>query len=208
MRASKRMRHLFLVVLAGIGAAGVAIAQSSDDPQARLRAALRETTVRVRQLEDENATLQAKQAQMERDRLTATQKAEQAEKGLSALRGQAASSQAALQRADAAQKESLAKWETAYKEAAATAQARDADAKRMEQALVTLREQNRQNEEKNAKLYQLGQDLIDLYENKKILEVFGASEPVTKLKRVEYENVMQDYQDRLRDSRVTHPAPQ
>lgn len=210
MRASKRFAHFAAAaVVVGCAIAGIAgaLAQSDEDPQARLRAALREATVRVRQLEDENATLQAKQAEFERDRLALTQKATESEKGLQALRGRAASDQAALQRATEDQKTSLAKWEAAYKEAATTAQARDADAKRMEAALVALREQNRLAEEKNAKLYQLGQELLDLYQNKKVLDVLGAGEPVTKLKRVEYENIVQDYDDKLRDSRITHPAP-
>jgi len=175
MRASERFRSFVLAAVAGCVVSGMALAQPADDPQARLRAALREATVRIRQLEDENATLQAKQAAFERDRQAVTQKASEAEKGLQALRGRQASELAALQRADEAQKETLAKWETAYKEAAATAQARDADAKRMEAALVALREQNRLAEEKNGKLYQLGRDLLDLYEHKSVLDVVGAA---------------------------------
>jgi colicin import membrane protein len=211
MRASDRLRRLCIAGLAAcwaLGGIAAALAQTDADPQARLRAALREATVRVRQLEDENATLQAKQAELERGNLAATQKAAQAEKGLQALRGQSTAAQTALQRSADEQKESLAKWEAAYKEAADTAKARDADAKRMEAALVALREQNRLAEEKNAKLYKLGQELLDLYDQKKILDVVGVGEPVTKLKRVEYENVIQDYEDRLRGSRITHPAPQ
>jgi len=209
MRASKRFQYFaVLAVAAGTVLGGAAFAQSSDDPQARLRGALREATVRIRQLEDENAGLQAKQAQFDRTSQAASQKASEAEKGLQALRGRQAAELAALQRSTEAQKESLDKWQAAYKEAASTAQARDGDAKRMEAALVALREQNRLAEEKNAKLYQLGRELLDLYEHKSVLDVVGAGEPVTKLKRVEYENVAQDYEDRLRDSRVTHPAAQ
>jgi chromosome segregation ATPase len=211
MRASDRLRRLCIVGLAACWAFGfiaAAFAQADADPQARLRAALRDATVRVRQLEDENANLQAKQAELERGNLSASQKAVQAEKGLQAFRGQATSAQAALQRAADEQKEAIAKWQTAYKEAADTAKARDADAKRMEAALVALREQNRLAEEKNAKLYKLGQELLDLYDQKKILDIVGVGEPVTKLKRAEYESVIQDYEDRLRDSRITHPAPQ
>ena len=210
MHASERLRRFAIAGLAAgwaLGGMGAAFAQSEDDPQARLRGALRQATVRIRQLEDENATLQAKQAELERGSLAATQKAAQAEEGLQALRGQASSAQTALQRAADEQKESLTKWEAAYKEAADKAKMRDGDAKRMEAALVALREQNRLAEDKNAKLYKLGQELIDLYEQKKILDVVGAGEPVTKLKRAEYENVIQDYEDRLRDSRITHPAP-
>src|SRR5262249_1099723 len=130
-----------------------------------------------------------------------------AEKELQALRGRVASDQAAQQRDADAQKENLAKWQAAYKEAAAKAQTRDADAKRMEAALVALREKNRLTEEKNTKVYQLGQELLDLYQHKSMLDVLG-DEPVTKLKRVEYENVVQDYEDKLRDSHVSYPAAQ
>ena len=207
MRASERFRKWILVIIAGCALAGSALAQQQEDPQARLRAALRDATVRIRQLEDENATLQAKQAEFDRDRQSATQKAAAAEKELQGLRGRAVSDQAALQRATDADKESLAKWEAAYKDAAATAQARDADAKRMEAALVALREKNRLTEEKNAKLYRLGQELLDLYQHKTLLDALG-DEPVTKLKRVEYENVVQEYEDKLRDSQVTYPAAQ
>jgi chromosome segregation ATPase len=208
MRASDFLRRCAVAAVAACAISGTALAQSADDPQARLRAALREATVRIRQLEDENATLQAKQAELERGSQAAGQKAAEAEKGLQALRGRQSSELVALQKAGEAQKETLDKWQTAYKEAASTAQARDADAKRMEAALTALRQQNRLTEEKNAKLYQLGRELLDLYEHKSVLDVVGVAEPVTKLKRVEYENAVQDYEDKLRGSHVTHPAAQ
>src|SRR6185312_4115810 len=171
MRASEHFRQIMLAVVAGSVIAGGAWAQQQEDPQARLRAALRDATIRIRQLEDENATLQAKQAVFDRDRQANTQKASTAEKELQALRARAASDQAAQQSEADAQKQNLAKWEAAYKEAASTAQTRDADAKRMEAALVALREKNRLTEEKNTKLYQLGQELIDLYQHKSMLDV-------------------------------------
>ncbi|HKY18435.1 MAG TPA: hypothetical protein VJL82_05835 [Rhizomicrobium sp.] len=209
MRASRRIGHVLAAgFVLSMAAGGGALAQSDGDAQARLRGALRQATVRLRQLEDENATLLAKQSQLERERLAATQKAEAAEKELKSLRGQTASGREALQRAAEAQKQNQEKWETAYKEASSTAQTRDADAKRFEAALAALREQNRLAEEKNAKLYQLGQELLDIYQNKRLLDVLGAGEPVTKLKRVEYENVVQDYEDKLRASRIARPAPQ
>ena len=146
--------------------------------------------------------------QLRMDRLALTQKAAANEKSLQTLRSQSESSQAALQRDAEDQKARQVKWEAAYKEAADTARARDGDAKRFEAALTALREQNRVAEQKNTELYKLGQELLSLYENKKLFDVMGAGEPVTKLKRVEYENVMQDYQDRLRASRIVRPAAQ
>lgn len=211
MRGSKASRTGLLAVVGFCClAAGspYAMAQSSEDPTARLRAALRQATMRVRELEDQNATLQAKQAEFDRDRLALTQKAAASEKSLQVLHSQNRSSQAALQQNAEEQRVRLAKWEAAYKEAADTARARDGDAKRFEAALTALREQNRIAEQKNAELYRLGQELLSLYENKHILDVLGAGEPVTKLKRVEYENVIQDYQDKLRANRVVRPPAQ
>jgi chromosome segregation ATPase len=207
MRGSERLRTLALIVAAVTAAGGMALAQSGDDPTARLRAALRDATAQVRQLEDQNATLQAKQAELERDRQGAVQKATASEKELQALRSKGTANLDALQHTADAQKESLAKWEAAYKDAAGTAQTRDADAKRLEAANVALREKNRQLEEKNAKLFQIGQDLVDLYQKKKVLDVVGDGEPFTKLRRVEDENVVQDFEDKLRENRVAHPEP-
>ena len=185
-----------------------AAAQPKEDPSARLRAALREATVRVRELEDQNATLLAKQSAIDRDQTNFSQKAAQGEKALQALRAQSRSAESSLQKELDDQKAKQAKWEAAYREAAETARTRDADAKRFEAALTALREQNRLAEEKNTTLYKLGQELLELYDNKHVLDVVGAGEPVTKLKRVEYENVVQGYDDKLRASHIVHPAAQ
>lgn len=207
MRGSKYLRHLGLILAASGAVVGAALAQGNDDPTARLRSALRDATSQVRQLEDQNATLQAKQSELERERQAAVQKAAASEKELQALRNKGTTNVEELQRAADAQRDNMAKWESAYKDAATKAQARDADAKQMQTALVALRERNRLAEEKNDKLYKLGQELLDLYDGKTFGEIVGTREPVTKLRRVEYENVVQGYEDRLRESRITHPEP-
>src|SRR5690349_20698640 len=167
MRAS---RNVGILALACCLLSGLAAAQNSDDGTTRLRAALRQSTLRVRELEDQNATLQAKQAEFDRDRLALTQKAAQNEKSLEALRSQSSASHAALQKDAEDERAVRAKWEAAYKDAAETARARDSDAKRFEAALTALREQNRATEQKNAELYKLGQELLSLYENKKLFD--------------------------------------
>lgn len=49
----------------------------------------------------------------------------------------------------------------------------------------------------NAKLLQVNQDLLGQYENKGFLDSLMQREPVTGLKGVELENIVQDYQERL-----------
>ncbi len=200
-----RWRQLILLGLAVWGAA--ATARAEEDSQSRLRATLRQVTIQLRDLEDQNATLSAKQAEMDREKQALTEKLQADEKEIANLRSQLESGKSMLGRAQAAQAEDRAKWEAAYKDAAEKARSRDADAKNFADENVKLREQLRTAKEKNEALYKLGQELLDIYDNKGLLSVLGASEPVTKLKRVEYENLMQDYDDKLRANRVQVPAP-
>lgn len=56
--------------------------------------------------------------------------------------------------------------------------------------------------QKNAQLYQTGLELADQYEKKGVWQSLIASEPITQLKRVEIENLAQDYINRVEQSRV------
>ena len=58
----------------------------------------------------------------------------------------------------------------------------------------------------NAKLYQYGTELLTAYEHKGCGSALLQAEPVTGLKRVEIENLIEDYRDKLNDQQV--PATQ
>jgi chromosome segregation ATPase len=207
MRVSKWQGKAAMAALMLVGLAAAAVAQQQDSGENRLRTALRQATIQLREQEDQNATLQAKQAEAERSRLALQQKLDADEKELAGLRHQVQTSLAAGQESADADKKSLAQWQTAYNDAANIARTRDGDAKRADAELVKLREQLRQEQEKNQQLYKLGQEILDLYDRKDLGSLLAGSEPVTKLKRVEYENIMQDYQDKLRASQVAQPSP-
>jgi ribosomal protein L29 len=207
MRVSEWQRHAVFAVLLLGGLAGAALAQQQESPESRLRAALRETTIQLRDQEDQNATLHAKQSEAERDRLALSQKLDADEKELAALRRQAQTGVAASQQEIDADKKTLAQWQAAYNNAADIARTRDADAKRFDAELTKLREQLRLAEDKNQQLYKLGHEILDLYDSKDFGSMLAAADPVTKLKRVEYENIMQDYEDKLRANQVVQPAP-
>lgn len=51
--------------------------------------------------------------------------------------------------------------------------------------------------EKNAELFAIGLDVIDLYENKGMWDSLWQKEPVTKLKKVEMENLVSEYKHKL-----------
>ena len=204
------------MIVGGLPAA--ASAKDKDDTENRLRAALRQTTAQLRDLEDQNATLQAKQAESDRDRQTLNDKVTELQKQIDDLQQHSKVDKAALQKSEAKNQDTeanRAKWEAAYKEAADVARSRDADAKRLDAeaklrdaALVKTRDLKHACEDKNAELYKLGEQLLDLYDQKGVFEALAAKELVTQLKRVEYQNIMQDYEDKLRANEVVPPSTQ
>lgn len=206
---ASRMLRIFAAAMLILTLAGAAPAWADkDDPETRLRAALKTATMRIRELEDQNAQLTAKQAAAERDKIDFTQKAAAADKELGELRQQGAADKTALDQASAAQKqqgESIAKWQASYNQAAEAARTRDADAKQLDAVVGQLRPRVKSCEAKNAELYRIGEEVLGLYDKKDFLDLV-AGEPVTKLKRVELENTMQDYEDKMRDNQIGRQA--
>ena len=203
-----RRTPIAIALIAGlIGAAGAARAE--DDPAARAKAALRTATQRVRELEDQNATLQAKSAEAERARAELTAKLDADEKELAGLRKQTESDKSALEQSTAAlqsQRASNAKLQGSYQEASEAARTRDADAKRLDTTLGQTRERVKACEAKNVELYKLAEDVLDLYQKRGLFDAVASSEPLTKLKRVEIENAMQDYEDKFRANKIAQPG--
>ncbi len=58
----------------------------------------------------------------------------------------------------------------------------------------------------NLRLFEIGNELLDRYEHKGVWSTLKAAEPFTGLKRVELENIVQDYRFALDDQRVDAPA--
>lgn len=57
-------------------------------------------------------------------------------------------------------------------------------------------------QEKNFRLFEVNQDLLKLYENKSAWDSLTQREPVTGLRQVEIENLVQEYRFRLEDNRA------
>jgi chromosome segregation ATPase len=191
-----------LIVLSGLAHA------QDEDPTARARAALRTATQRIRELEDQNATLQAKAAEVDRAQQGLTQRLAADEKELADLRKQTDADKTAIQQTSSAlasQREANAKLQGTYQETATTLQTRDAEAKRLDSTLSQARQRILACEAKNAELYKQAESVLDLYDKRDLLDAVASSEPVTKLKRVEIENVMQEYEDKFRADKISQP---
>jgi chromosome segregation ATPase len=58
-------------------------------------------------------------------------------------------------------------------------------------------------ETKNSKLYGFGLELVKLYDKPSTYQAILNTEPFTQLKRVELENILQDYNDKIDEQRVS-----
>ncbi len=195
------MRELAFVIFVALAVAlpAVAHAQSETD---RLRDALRSATAQLRSLEDQRAVLQAKQAEADRDR-------ERLRKLNDALKAQ-------VKELDQANREAvvefnqrlverdntLEKWKSAYEEAATVARAKDAERAKFEREAAAFKASTKTAETKNAELSKVSKEILDRYEAMNPLEALVIHEPVIGLRRVQHQNSVQDYRDKILDQKV------
>ncbi len=207
------LRHAVLLGLTTLSLAAAALpaqARADDAAEQRLRDALRQTTLQLRQLQDQNAELQTKQQALEQQLAAAPKQASAAEAGQAAglrrsLAGKSAEADALRQQLDEARK-SLAEWQQARQQAVDFARKRDADATRYQSQFEDSEGHLHSCEQKNAALYALGSELLERYKNKGMWEAAKNDEPFLQLHRVRLEELAQGYHDKLVDQKVVPKA--
>ena len=210
------MRALLLLLLL----TGPALAQDQT-VEDKLREALRRSTVDLRALQDNQAQLQA-------DRDAATKQRDALQQQLDAANAKLAATPAAPEAKpvdkdelkklsdmlDAARRDiatltaSNAKWQAAYREAAALAQAKDAEARKLAGELKAERSVTAADLDANRKLAGVGNDILHLYRTQGFRRILlGSYEPLLGLQKVELDNIVQDYEDRIYNLRLFQAKP-
>jgi chromosome segregation ATPase len=184
----------FLLLATMVLASAPAFAQSETD---RLREALRGITGQLRALEDQRATMQAKQVEAERDR-------ERLKTQNQALRAQVKDAEQAYRQAVkdfndriAERDQVLDQWKSQYGEAANVVRSKEAALTKATAEAASFKASNKACEAKNAELVKLSDQIVLRYKEMNPLEKVLDHEPVFGLKRVEHENEVQDYQDKI-----------
>lgn len=190
------MRRLGLSLLV-VSALAASTAARADQESDRLREALRTATAQSRALEDQRAALQAKvtATEQERDRLR---------KQNEAYRAQVREAEQAYRQAVkdfneriGERDESLEKWKSAYGEAASVARAKDADRAKFEAEATTFKASTKACEAKNVQLAKIAGDVVRQYEAMDPFEKVLDHDPVIGFKRVEHQNAVQDFRDKI-----------
>lgn len=198
----------------------------------RLRAQLRVTTSQLQQAQNELSALKASAAPAAKAApAAATATAAPAEvaelkKALARAESQLASErQARAQAAEgsqqlraqsqaAAEKSSaqVAQYRNAYDELLKMARASEAERQRLAAESALQRTAATQCEAKNAQLYAVGQEILKAYETLDLGSVLASRQPFAAQSRVKYEQIAQQYGDKLYEGRfdarsVSVPAP-
>jgi chromosome segregation ATPase len=194
-----RRPWLYLAVVLTLLTAAAAGADSESD---RLREALRTATAQARALEDQRAALQARltSAEQERDRLRKQNDASRAQ----VRELEQANRQAVKDYNDrlAEHEEALEKWKSAYGEAADVARAKEAEQLKSAAEAADLKARNTACQAKNAQLVKVGNDFAKQYAAMNPMEKLLDHEPVFGMKRVEHQNAVQDFCDKILDQKV------
>jgi predicted nucleic acid-binding Zn-ribbon protein len=200
---------LLLVLLLVLSGGLLRAADAQDPVLTRMREALKNTMIQLRDAQTQVATLQATQAQSDAkikdlqaqlDKVTkqASDDKLAADKTIADLKEQNAAQDAR----NAKELETIAKWKKSYD--ALLAQAKAIDAKRAEFAgkCIALQRQVDDQQRKNLAMYDLGMEVLDRYKRFGLGEALTAREPFTGLTRVKFQNLIQDYGDKLADQKI------
>ena len=93
--------------------------------------------------------------------------------------------------------------ETTLDEAQRDLKSNDEQRKELSKSLVQRDQSLASCNEKNARLHDFGLDLVKICEKPSLYKAALRSEPFTQIKRVELENILQDYRDKLDEQRVS-----
>jgi len=196
------MRLSFLPLL--LAAAVAASAADQPDGDARLRESLRATTAQLNDAQAQLASLQAAQGAVAAERSALADQVAQltkhaaedqaaAAKGSDAMKAKLAEQQAELARLQ----QLAADWKAAAERAVQAARIAADQRDKQTVAAIALQRRAEDLADKNAELFRLGSEILDRYEKFSLGAQFLAREPFVGRARVELENQIQDYDDKL-----------
>jgi hypothetical protein len=212
-------RKLIFTSLAGIalGSSGLLAADQPSAAEAKLRESLRATMLQLRTAETERANLQAAQAESEAKNKSLTEQMEALTKQAAANQGEADRAITELKgKVEERDKEigllrvALEKSKTDHYKMTEFARAKETQRAGLAEKVIELNHVVSDQQRRNLAMYNLGTEILTRYEKFGLGTALTAREPFIGLTRVKFENLIQDYGDKLTDERIkvqTLPAP-
>ncbi len=196
-----------VIVALGLGSANAQGDLAAEN--AKLREALRNTTLQMRSSQEEAAIATAAKEQADAENVRLNEKLEEVmsarikEQDEGTARANELEKELATVRDNAdALNVNLAKWRNAYEEAAKIAREKEAARIKAETKAAALEVTVLNLQRSNNELYQTGKDILDRYEKFGLGTALTAREPFVGTTRVRMQNLVQDFSDKLDDQRT------
>lgn len=209
---SRRSRGLgWVVAMALVSVLGVPTTKGADqnNPEARLRDSLRSTMLQLREAQNQVATLQAAQAENDKEKKTlsdqiatltqhAKEDKEATDKTIADLNTKISDQEKQI----AQLKDILTKWKESQKQAVDLANAKEAARAKLAANNILLQRRIDDAETRNAQMFKLGNEILNRYERFGLGDALTAREPFVGVTRIKFKNLVQDYQDKLADQKI------
>ena len=205
------LKLVLLVLLAVSPSVTLKAAEKADPALQKLREALRNSMIQLRDANAKLATAQAAQAddeekikdlqgQLEELTKKSSMEKRNADQLIDDLKTKLSADD--LQVAHLG--ESLGKWKFGYAKLADYA--RQTEGKRAELAskIILLDRRIADQQVKNAEMYRLAGEVLDRYANFGLGTAIAAREPFVGITKVKFQNLVQDYQNKLADQTIKH----
>jgi len=100
--------------------------------------------------------------------------------------------------------DSLAKWKFGYAKLAEYAKATEGKRAELASKIIVLDRRIEDQQVKNAEMYRLANEVLDRYANFGLGTAIAAREPFVGIMKVKFQNLVQDYQNKLTDQTIKH----
>jgi len=202
---------IFLMIAASAGASEK---KGVNPAEQKMRETIRNTMIQLRDANAKLATVQAAQAEAEEkvkelqgqlEELTKKSSAEKkaANETIDDLQTKLATSEHQVNHLT----ESLGKWKLGYAKLADYAKATEGKRAELASKIILLDRRIADQQIKNAEMYRLGNEVLDRYAQFGLGTAISAREPFVGITKVKFQNLVQDYQNKLTDQTIRHEAP-
>jgi chromosome segregation ATPase len=196
-------------LLAALLIAAPAALQAQDTPEDRLRAALRQSVEEMRTAQDQAAQAQSQLAQAQSDLAATKAQLDAANAKLAAGAGKPAAKPEELQQLQAslqAAQQQHAALQQGLAQAQEIARQKDAVSRQAQAGLAGNTKALETCKATNAKLIAVSEQVLNLWRDRSFLWVLRKSyEPIIGADKVTLENLVQDYDDKIRDQEYIPP---
>lgn len=196
--------RIILTLFASLAAVALAAADThaQDSEIDRLREALRTATSQTRALEDQRNALQTKVTQVERDNAALKSQVDTAKAKVRQVEKDYKVAVTEFNERLEERNQTLEKWKEAYTEAATVARTKDAERAKFEAEANAFKASNKTCSDKNRELVKVNRDLLAEYESITLGDALLAREPITGIRRTQYQNKLQDYDEKIKGQKV------